>query len=333
MELSRSVEAFFSIVEQHAAPALARLREDPDALSPQDRETIAFFLAFQESRTPAGLIRSERMRQAVFEIQASMDLSSPNSFRRAFKSDATQSMSPEELEAMRERMQKQLLEGRVGYESPRTGALSQILKAANDIASEVYSLDWTVLTADGGEFITSDRPISMVDPTPEHPWTGNAWRSSGNAISFYPLSSTKGLFMTPGDHGLATATSRAPQVRRLNLMTYGWAERFLYGTSQEAVVRVRRQARSHPAEVAKRRPLKQVILVPADMLDRSVTAEYVQRGWPEGFLVDDDDGQRHLMGYVVVDLDEPAGTAARATTKVTDALAGKVAKDPLEGAA
>lgn len=122
-----------------------------------------------------------------------------------------------------------------------------------------------------------DRPISMVDPTPGHPWTGNAWRSSGNAISFYPLSSTKGLFMTPGDHGLATATSRASQVRRLNLMTYGWAERFVYGTSQEAVVRVRRQAR-----------------------------------------------------YVVVDLDEPAGTAAGATTKVTDALAGKVAKDPLE---
>jgi len=148
-ELSRTVESFFSIVEKHAAPALDCLRDDPASLSPQDRLTIAFFLAFQESRTPTGLIRTERMRQAAFELKASMSLSNAEAFRKDFDCDVTRSMSLEELEATRKRMQEQLLEGRVGYESPRSGALAQIMKVATDLADEIFSLDWIVLTAEG----------------------------------------------------------------------------------------------------------------------------------------------------------------------------------------
>ena len=255
-EMSRSVEAFFSIIEKHAAPALACLRERPADLTPQDRDTIAYFLALQESRIPAGLMRSERLRQAAMEIQAGLDLASTSRFREAFKSDVVDSLSPEKLEEMRSRMQEQLLEGRVSYASPRTGALSQIIGGAGELAKEIYSLDWTVLTAEGAEFITSDRPVSMVDLTPEYPWSGNAWNSSSGAISFYPLSSTTGLFMTPGNCGFSLATSTPEHVRRLNLMTYGWAERFIYGTTQVVVTEVRRQARRHSAEVARRKSLK-----------------------------------------------------------------------------
>jgi hypothetical protein len=89
-----------------------------------------------------------------------------------------------EPEEIRLRMQRQLREGRVGYEAPRTGALSQIIEGAHDIARDVYSLDWTVLTATDDEFVTSDRPVSMVDRTPKFPWSGNAWMSSDGATSF-----------------------------------------------------------------------------------------------------------------------------------------------------
>ncbi len=319
-EMSRSVEAFFSIIEKHAAPALACLRESPADLTPQDRDTIAYFLVLQESRTPAGLTRSERLRQAAMEIQAGMDLASTSRFREAFKSEVVDSLSLEELEEMRGRMQRQLLEGRVGYASPRTGALSQIIKGAGELAKDVYSLDWTVLTAEGAEFITSDRPVSMVDLTPEYPWSGNAWNSSSGAISFYPLSPTVGLFMTPGDCGFSLATSTPEQIRRLNLMTYGWAEQFIYGTTQEVVTEVRGQARRHPTEVAKRKSLKHVLLVPADRLDPSVAAEYERQGWPRRIPGEGPDGKLQLMGYVVIDLDEPAGTAARAAMQVAEGL-------------
>ncbi len=185
-ELSRSVEAFFSIVERHAAPALERLRTEPAALTPHDRETIAVFLALQESRTPDGLIRTEQMRQAVFELKASMDLTSAESFRKAFASEYVDGLSLSEAEDLRLRMQRQLLEGRVHYESPRPGAMTQILNAADELAMQIFGLDWTVLTAEGAEFVTSDRPISMVDSTLEYPWPGNAWNSSPGAITFYP---------------------------------------------------------------------------------------------------------------------------------------------------
>ncbi|HET7443868.1 MAG TPA: DUF4238 domain-containing protein [Solirubrobacterales bacterium] len=319
-EQSRTVESFFSIVEKHAAPALGRLCEDPSAISPQDRLSIAFFLAFQESRTPDGLIRTERMRQATFELKASMGLSSLEVFRKEFDCDATQAMSVDELESMRKRMQNQLLEGKVGYESPRTGAMAQILKVASEIAEEIVSLDWILLSAEGAEFVTSDRPISMVDHAPEHPWSGNAWKSSAEAISFYPMSPTKGLFMTAGDHGLSVATSDRLQVRHLNLMTYGWAERFIYGRSQEVVSKVRRQARDHPRDVVKPRPPKQVLLLPPDALSSSVTSEYARRGWPSAIPVADKDGKTGEMGYIVVDFDEPAGAVAKLGTEIAQAL-------------
>lgn len=122
-------------------------------------------------------------------------------------------------------------------------------------------MDWAVLTAEGAEFITSDRPISMRDTSPEYPWSGNAWKSSPGAISFYPLSPSKGLFITPRNEcGFSLTTSTPDQVKALNLMTYGWSDRFIYGSSQEVVCRVRRQARSNPAEVATPRPVKQVLL-------------------------------------------------------------------------
>lgn len=319
-ELSRTVESFFSIVEKHAAPALNRLCDDPGSISPQDRLTIAFFLAFQESRTPEGLIRTERMRQAAFELKASMGLSNLEAFRKEFDCDVTQSMSLDELEDMRKRMQNQLLEGRVGYESPRTGALAQIMKVATEIADEIFALDWIVLTAEGAEFVTSDRPISMVDHAPKHPWSGNAWKSSTEAISFYPMSPTKGLFMVAGDHGLTIATSERLQVRRLNLMTYGWAERFIYGRSQEVVSKVRRQAQSHPKDVVRPRPPKQVLLVPPDALSSSVTSEYARRGWPTTIPAANKDGKTMEMGYIVVDFDEPAGSVAQLGTEIAQAL-------------
>jgi hypothetical protein len=134
--------------------------------------------------------------------------------------------------------------------------------------------------------------------------------------------------MTPGDCGLSVATSGRAQVRRLNLMTYGWAERFIFGTTQATVTRVRQQARSHPADVVRRKSNKQVVLVPAEHHDPAVTAEYVRRGWPRGFYFRDEDGRQRLMSYVVIDLDDPPGTTAQAATKIVEGFAASAGSSP-----
>jgi hypothetical protein len=317
-EQSATVEAFFSIVEKHAAPALRQLRECPAEITAHEREAISYFLAFQESRTPAGLARSEHIRQATMEVQAALDVGTAAAFEESIGRHLQDGQSPAEREALRLRMQAELLEGRVSYETPRAGALKLIIEGAHEIARTIFSLDWTVITADESEFITSDHPISMVDTSPEHPWSGNAWKSSPGAVSFYPLSPSKGLFLRPGDCGLSTGHADASQVRRFNLMTYGWAQRHVFGTSQEVLTRVRRQARQFPRDVVRRRSNKIVVLVPADRHDPSVTVEYARRGWPTEFVAEDPTGRPRKMSYVIVDMDEPRGAAARAATQIVE---------------
>jgi hypothetical protein len=110
-------------------------------------------------------------------------------------------------------------------------------------------------------------------------------------------------------------------------MTYGWAERYIFGATQEVVTRVRRQARQHLAEVVRRRSNKQVLLLPAELHDPSITDDYARRGWPTGFDVRDDNGQKRRMSYVVIDLDAPPGTAAQAATKVAERTASRASTD------
>lgn len=92
--ISNTVEAFFSIVEKHAAPALDRLRTDPAQLTPEQREVIAYFLVFQQSRTPGGLARVERVRQITMELQAGVGLSTPHAFKARFGESIAPIKSP-----------------------------------------------------------------------------------------------------------------------------------------------------------------------------------------------------------------------------------------------
>jgi hypothetical protein len=329
-ERNNRMEVFLSIVEKHAARCLAKLRDDPGSLSPQDRETIAYFLGFQEARTPAGLLRRERMSQTVFELTTGMELATPEGFRAEYERRIGADQSEEEIEQLRLRMRKQLEGGQVRHQEPKVASIKLILESAHEMARVIYGLDWVVLEAEGAEFVTSDRPVSMADPSPPHPWTGNGWASSPNACSFYPLTPSKGLLLKQGDCGIEIARSRPDQVRRLNLLTYGWAAQRIFGASQATVTHVRKQAKRYPRDIQRPRAAKQVILEPADPNDPTVGQEYVRRGWPRGFTVKDDDGIDRFMTYTVVDLEAEPGAMARVSTEVGErvARAAKMSQKP-----
>jgi hypothetical protein len=127
--LSNRIEAFFAIVEKHAAKAFVHLRADPARLTPGEREAIAYFLVLQESRTPAGLARRERLQQVAMEIQAGADLASPGGFHQMYEGAAGSTKSIHELEELRRRMQDQLLGGQVGLAEPKPAASARSFKA------------------------------------------------------------------------------------------------------------------------------------------------------------------------------------------------------------
>jgi hypothetical protein len=312
-ERVNKMESFLSIVEKHAARALATLRENPERLTPQDRETIAYFLAFQEGRTPTGIARREQMQQASMELQFGVELATPEGFRKLHRERVGGDATPDEIEAQRLRMQAQLEGGKVTHEEPRGMAIKLMLETVHDVAQTVYQLDWIVLEATGAEFVTSDRAIGMDDPTLEFPWCGHAWASSPNAVTFHPLSPNKGLLLTPGDCGLSAAPSKPRQVRRLNLLTYGWAERRIFGRRRQTLMAVRQQAERYPDEVIRPRPTKQAILEEADPTDPLVGADHARRGWPRALVVTGEDGRDRLMSYTVVDEKARPGDFARAS--------------------
>ena len=301
------MEAFLSIVEIHSARALARLRDDPAGLTPQDRATISYFLVLQESRTPAGLARSQRLQRASMEMINAVDLATAAGFRAEYQRRIGDDKTDDEIEAVRLTMKAQLEEGRVDYQHPKGMSIKLILGGAHEIAELVYGLDWVLLQAEDAEFVTSDRPISMADPSPRHSWTGNGWISSPNAINFYPLSPHQGLLIHQGDEcGWSVATSGPKQVRRLNLQTYGWAERRIFGRTQQVVTEVRAQAKRYPNEVVRPRPAKYVMLEPA------------APGDPEGFVFRDAHGQDRFVRPTVVDPDGPPGAAAQVSAQVAE---------------
>jgi hypothetical protein len=73
-------EGYLALIEDHAAPALRRFIENPQALTPGDRATIAFFVAFQTMRTPLAVEQITALANMAFQNLASVIYSD----RRAF---------------------------------------------------------------------------------------------------------------------------------------------------------------------------------------------------------------------------------------------------------
>ncbi|HEX8753029.1 MAG TPA: DUF4238 domain-containing protein [Solirubrobacterales bacterium] len=123
--------------------------------------------------------------------------------------------------------------------------------------------DWTLLRAPEGRFITCDRGYAIHDPTPSVPWAAQALLSSENSETTFPLSSEVCLRLRRGSAsaGLSIAEVDARQVEQINLRTYGWAEDYMFGETQAALVAVRTAARQRPADVVRPLPLTQAIMV------------------------------------------------------------------------
>lgn len=78
----RVLEAFFSIVENYASQALPRFIADPTNLTDGDRQTLAYYLAFQYQRTPVALDHSATSQQAMISVLMGLQFADPGAFRR-----------------------------------------------------------------------------------------------------------------------------------------------------------------------------------------------------------------------------------------------------------
>jgi hypothetical protein len=116
--------------------------------------------------------------------------------------------------------------------------------------------------------------------------------------------------VVPRNSSLRVKSIGRDDVCELNLRTYGWATKTIYGRTQEVVQWIRRQAKQDPSLLIRPRTPKPVIMEPADPNDPNVGIEHTKIGWPRGLWIRGDDGRQQFVAYTLLDPGDPRATSA-----------------------
>jgi hypothetical protein len=280
--VSNRHEGYLALVEQHAAPAIARLIAAPTSLEPGDRATIAFFVAFQMMRTPAAAEQITALANVALQDAVSELYSDRKAFAEHHRQHFGAGASDEDIEEFRLDVVEQVRTGKVHVSGSSGADFATGLTHAASLIPQIIAFDWALLrTADGG-FIASDRGYAIHDPAPPFPWAAQGLLSSPASETLVPLNDTTALLMRPGSAtcGWEVRDIAATELQQLNLRTLGWADEYVFAKRQATLDSPRAAARRQPRDVIRPRPFCQVILLELDPDDPSLAAENTRRGWP-----------------------------------------------------
>jgi Protein of unknown function (DUF4238) len=331
-DMSNRNEGYLALVEDYAGPALRHLLDDPASLSPGERATIATFVALQTMRTPAAAKQMVTVANAAFRMAVTEFNSDRRAFAESYRAAHGDDVSDEEVEQVRQEMIAQVRDGRlrVGGEA---AALTTGLVESIERVPMLFEFDWTLLYAPGGGFITSDRGFAIHDPTPPFPWSWQAISSSENTETTVPLSDTACLVMRPQSMGgsLTVRDASAHEVESINLRTYGWADDYVFGKTQQTLVAVRLASRRRAADVIRPKPFAEVVLIAADPEDNTlVEMNLRKRGYPPRLQ-----DQGRVFDYIVIPSDKPHPDLWTLAEEVAERRArkrlGVRPDEPLEG--
>jgi hypothetical protein len=320
-ELSNRHEGYLALVEEHAAPAIARLIADPASLQSGDRATIAFFVAFQTMRTPAAAEQITALANAALQNAVSELYSDRQAFAEQHRQHFGAGASDEEIDEFREEVREQVRTGKVRVSGHGGADFATGLEHAASLIPQIIAFDWALLRSADGGFVASDRGYAIHDPAPPFPWAAQGLLSSAVSETLMPLNDTAALLLRPG-----AATCRlevrdvaAPELERLNLRTFGWADEYVFAKRQATLDNLRAASRRRPGDVIRPKPFCEVILLELDPDDPSLAADNIRRGWPP--YLPGHDGQPH--DYLVIPTDAPQPDLRRRADELAERRARK----------
>lgn len=290
------VEAIFGLAENYASPSLDRLLapDETHTFTDGDRGNLAYLIAAQEQRVPGALEELRRDLAISGSAFAAVELANLQGTARKRR----QGLDGYEA----------LVAGRVSLEPSPEAVLKTAMIALARTARTIFMLPWTLLRArqDAGTFVSSDRPLTMFDPTPPHAWAAPGWMSSENVAATIPLSSSACLRVSPRDRRPLTVRTTTKQVERINRFTYGFADRYVYGGSRSDLEALHGWAQAAPHEVPTPIPKRLVLLEDLGTADSAVADANEARGWDRYLMVRQPDGGERPMSYEVIDSLEDA---------------------------
>jgi hypothetical protein len=191
-------EGYLALVEQHAAPAIARLIAGPSSLQPGDRATIAFFIAFQTIRTPAAAEQITALANAALQNAVSEVYSDRKAFAEHHHQHFGPGASDQEIEEFRLDVIEQVRTGKLRVSGHGGADFATGLEHAASLIPQIIAFDWALLRAVDGGFVASDRGYAIHDPAPPFPWAAQGILSSSASETLVPLNDTRALLMRPG---------------------------------------------------------------------------------------------------------------------------------------
>jgi Protein of unknown function (DUF4238) len=331
---TNDVEAYFGIIENHAARALRRM-EDSGELTDVDRATISIFLAMLWIRTPSAREQGEALSQEVFELSAASFYADPGEFRRSYRKREAEGeaepKSDEEVEEFRLEVMDAVQTGGVKIHDPGgSNVMSILLESALESAERLYlHSSWGLMRAGEGEFVMSDRAQAVFDPDRPFPWVMDAPFSSLKSQTTTPISSESCLIVVPAPDRahFQVKTITGKEVDEVNLRSFGWAGHSIFGSSTALVSRVSEMARKKPDCVKEPRPFRNLILIERDFDDERLADAHRERGWPP-FMTDWSQGFPRRMDYMVVGADGDSAEVGATTSELAKYRALKAAGLP-----
>ncbi len=244
------IEGFLALVEGYAAPALRRLLDGQSTPSEDESMPISMFMGLQITRTPEALDAVGVLAEQMGRADLDRLLNDPIAHAAVVSANRGVSLTPAELEddrqealaAFRNGVQLRLAGKRnVGLEAMITGVIEASLAMAD--------ADWWVLAPEEGSFVVGDCGYARFAAEDRLPIEHGL---------LFPLRTDRCILVAPSTAKETTqvyyAKATATDVRTINLRSYGWATRFLYGHSQHTVCGTRAAVRDNRRRARSPRP-------------------------------------------------------------------------------
>jgi uncharacterized protein DUF4238 len=197
-EFDDTVDTMLTALEGQALPSLSKLVAGDYNLSTFERALLALLIAFQEFRTPWTRKIFQQMQEDLTTSTMHMMANQPGVMERMFeemkvKGDTDGSVTPDQVrDALRE---KQI----VARAHPQAD-LHLIAHMGQEIGNIYTRMQWTVVRATEGDFLTSDAPVVRHDPDFKGGVYGGGLFSS-TAEVWFPLSKQACIVITHDQAG------------------------------------------------------------------------------------------------------------------------------------
>lgn len=245
-----SADEALDAIENEAADVIRRIGEPGYTASADHVMHLLLFALTLTQRTPQGREATREMDNQLSRLQHEVALQDRKHFYEVMRSLGK---TDEELEQVRLKMLEDLRSGRVEVKSTPSREVWLMFSTLMDVFDELIERLGCLLLrapADGkSPFVLSDHPVAHWDPDSDDGGAGFLPGPRGGTL--LPLDPQFALVFRTGTPGRWSEVElSADDVDENNLLTYAWARDAIYGPTQEAVSRVRRNAKRNRPLVA-----------------------------------------------------------------------------------